>query len=212
MFGKKPTTATVVKQQKRELTKTNRDLLRDQRQLEKQEKALEIEIKKYAKLGQREAAARLAKQLIAVRKQKQRSLGTSSKVTGIGNQMTAMQSNVKMAESLGAATKAMGTMNKQINPQELAKTLQEFEKESTKMGMTEEMMDDTLDDLLGESGDEEEEDAIVNQVLDEIGIEITGKLAAAPQHQSDLSSGSKSKNMSSEDKEIEDMLAKLKAT
>ena len=32
------------------------------------------------------------------------------------------------------------------------------------MGMTEEMMNDTLDDLLTESGDEEEQDAIVNQV------------------------------------------------
>ncbi len=30
--------------------------------------------------------------------------------------------------------------------------------------------------MLGESGDEEEQDAIVNQVLDEIGIEISGKV------------------------------------
>lgn len=37
-------------------------------------------------------------------------------------------------------------------------------------------VNDTLDDILGESGDEEESDAVVNQVLDEIGIEITGKV------------------------------------
>lgn len=37
-------------------------------------------------------------------------------------------------------------------------------------------VDDTLDDILNESGDEEEQDAIVNQVLDEIGIEISGKV------------------------------------
>ena len=30
-------------------------------------------------------------------------------------------------------------MNKQISPQELARTLQDFEKESAKMGMSEEM-------------------------------------------------------------------------
>jgi hypothetical protein len=35
---------------------------------------------------------------------------------------------------------------------------------------------DTLDDILDESGDEEEQDAIVTQVLDEIGIEISGKV------------------------------------
>lgn len=37
-------------------------------------------------------------------------------------------------------------------------------------------VNDTLDDILGESGDEEESDAVVSQVLDEIGIEITGKV------------------------------------
>lgn len=35
---------------------------------------------------------------------------------------------------------------------------------------------DTLDDMLAESGDEEEQDAIMNQVLDEIGVEISGKV------------------------------------
>lgn len=37
-------------------------------------------------------------------------------------------------------------------------------------------MNDTLDDLFEDSGDEEESQDIVNQVLDEIGIEITGKV------------------------------------
>lgn len=37
-------------------------------------------------------------------------------------------------------------------------------------------MNDALDDILAESGDEEEEEGIVNQVLDEIGIEISGKV------------------------------------
>ncbi|CAG7784902.1 unnamed protein product, partial [Allacma fusca] len=42
------------------------------------------------------------------------------------------------------------------------------------MDMTDEMISDTLDDILTESGDEEEEDQIVNQVLDEIGIDLSG--------------------------------------
>ena len=37
-------------------------------------------------------------------------------------------------------------------------------------------MNDTLESVFDESGDEEEQDAIVSQVLDEIGIEITGKV------------------------------------
>lgn len=38
-------------------------------------------------------------------------------------------------------------------------------------------VEDTLNSVLTESGDEEEEDAVVNQVLDEIGIEISGKVS-----------------------------------
>lgn len=37
-------------------------------------------------------------------------------------------------------------------------------------------VNDTLDDILADSGDEEEEDAVVSKVLDEIGIEISGKV------------------------------------
>lgn len=39
-------------------------------------------------------------------------------------------------------------------------------------------VNDTLDDLFEDSGDEEESQDIVNQVLDEIGIEISGKVRA----------------------------------
>ena len=37
-------------------------------------------------------------------------------------------------------------------------------------------MNDALDDILADSDDEAEENAIVSQVLDEIGIEISGKV------------------------------------
>ena len=34
-----------------------------------------------------------------------------------------------------------------------------------------------MDDILNESGDEEESDAVVNQILDEIGIDIGSKVS-----------------------------------
>ena len=71
---------------------------------------------------------------------------------------------------------SLSSMNKVMNPAQLGKTMQEFEKASTKMDMTEEMMNDVLDDILNESGDEEEGESIVQQVLDEIGIDISSKV------------------------------------
>ena len=61
--------------------------------------------------------------------------------------------------------------------------------------------------------DESEEQAVVDKVLDEIGIEISGKLADAPSaHAGTIGDKSKAKSKASDDdKEIEAMLAQLKA-
>jgi len=55
----------------------------------------------------------------------------------------------------------------------------EFEKENMKSEMMQEMMGDAIEDVM--DNDEEEEDRIVNQVLDEIGIDMTGEIPNAPE-------------------------------
>ncbi|XP_076466306.1 charged multivesicular body protein 2b-like [Babylonia areolata] len=179
-FSKKPTVEQQMRGNDRVLRRQQRDLERDRTSLEKEEKKLEMEIKKAAKQGNKQAATILAKQLVALRKQRTKSYAAGSKIQAIGNQQKMMHSNMKMAKAMGTTTKTMTEMNKVMDPQKTMQVMQEFEKQSTKMGMTEEMINDTLDDILAESGDEEEEDAIVNQVLDEIGIEITDKMVNAP--------------------------------
>lgn len=207
-FSKKPTVEQQLRQNDRTIRKTQRDLERDRSKLEQEEKKLEIEIKKAAKQGNKQACTVLAKQLVNLRKQKTKSYAVGSKVGAIGNQQKLMHSNMKMAGAMGTTTKTMQQMNKVMDPQKTAKMMQEFERENAKMGMTEEMISDTLDDILTESGDEEEQDAIVNQVLDEIGIEISGKIADAPSaHRGKLGESSKSKVT---DDDIERQLAALK--
>lgn len=91
-------------------------------------------------------------------------------------QTKVMGANVKLAGAMTTATQSMTAMNKVMKPEQLNKTMQEFGKATAKMDMTEEMMNDALDDILNESGDEEACDSIVNQVLDEIGIDISSKV------------------------------------
>merc|ERR1712066_637175 len=77
-------------------------------------------------------------------------------------------------------TKAMMNMNKHMKLPEIQKIMQEFEKQSEIMDMKEEMMSDVIDDVLGDEEDEEEGDAIVSQVLDELGLQLTDQMAAVP--------------------------------
>jgi len=197
-----------MRQNDRQLKHTQRDLDRDRRELDRQEKSLELEIKKMAREGNRQACQVLAKQLVNLRKQRTKSFGMSAKVSAIGSQSKAMQSNVRMAGAMKTTTNAMVQMNKSMNPMKIAKDMQEFEKQNTKMEMSEELIGDTLDNILEESGDEEESDRIVNQVLDEIGIEIAGKMPSAARSQVGEASSSKSKGLS--DADIERMLENLK--
>jgi division protein CdvB (Snf7/Vps24/ESCRT-III family) len=77
-----------------------------------------------------------------------------------------------MSEAMRGATKAMGSMNRQMNLPKIQQIMMEFEKESELMDMKDEMMGDAIDDAMEEEDDEEESDEIVSKVLDEIGINI----------------------------------------
>uniref|UniRef100_A0A8C5BCM5 Charged multivesicular body protein 2Ba n=1 Tax=Gadus morhua TaxID=8049 RepID=A0A8C5BCM5_GADMO len=173
---KKKTADDLIKEQTKELRGTQRQITRDRTALEKQEKQMEAEIKKMAKSGNREACKILAKQLVQLRKQKNRTYAVSSKVTSMSTQAKVMNSQMKMAGAMATTAKTMQAVNKKMDPQKTLKTMQDFQKENMKMGMTEEMINDTLDEIFDASGDEEESQDIVNQVLDEIGIEISGKV------------------------------------
>lgn len=74
-------------------------------------------------------------------------------------------------QSMKGATALLGSMNRQMNLPALQRIAMEFEKENDIMDQRQEMMDDAIDDVTGLE-DEEEGEEVVNQVLDEIGIDL----------------------------------------
>ncbi|XP_062831041.1 charged multivesicular body protein 2b isoform X1 [Anolis carolinensis] len=199
----------IIKEQNKELRGTQRAIVRDRAALERQEKQLELEIKKMAKTGNKEACKVLAKQLVQLRKQKTRTYAVSSKVTSMSTQTKLMNSQMKMAGAMSTTAKTMQAVNKKMDPQKTLQTMQNFQKENMKMEMTEEMINDTLDDIFNDSDEEQESQDIVNQVLDEIGIEISGKMAKAPSAARGMPSASTSQSATISDEEIERQLKAL---
>lgn len=69
-------------------------------------------------------------------------------------------------------------MNKSMNIMSVQKILQEFERESGAMDMKDEIMSDTIEDAIGEDAlddgatENEESDAILREVLDQIGLDV----------------------------------------
>lgn len=76
----------------------------------------------------------------------------------------------------------MGTMNRTMNLPAMQKIMREFERESATMDMKDEMMGDAVDEAMDDDaegvGEEEEGDAILKEVLDEIGVGLGQQVSA----------------------------------
>ena len=86
-----------------------------------------------------------------------------------------------MADAMKGVTKAMVKMNKKVNMPGLQKVMREFMKENERADLTQEMIGDTLDDAMEEEGSAEQEDLIVGQVLEELGVNMGQELGMAPE-------------------------------
>merc|ERR1712238_184236 len=84
------------------------------------------------------------------------------------------------ADAMKSTTSAMVKMNKAVDPAAMNKMMIEFEKENMKSEIMQEMMGEMMDDAMEQDGDEEDEDKIVSQVLDEIGISFGEEIPDAP--------------------------------
>uniref|UniRef100_A0A1I8IJL8 Charged multivesicular body protein 2a n=1 Tax=Macrostomum lignano TaxID=282301 RepID=A0A1I8IJL8_9PLAT len=98
-------------------------------------------------------------------------------IQAISLKIQTLRSTNQMAQAMKGVTKTMQRMNKTMNLPQLQQIMAQFEKESEIMDMKEEMMSDAIDDAIGGDEDEEETEAVVTKVLDELGIELTGELA-----------------------------------
>ncbi|CAG8685001.1 charged multivesicular body protein 2a [Gigaspora rosea] len=180
LFGRKKTPAELLRQHQRALQKAQREMDREKAKLDIAEKKLIADIKKSAKANQMSACKIMAKDLVRTRRYSQKFQAMKTQLQAVSLRIQTLRSNQQMSEAMKGATRAMKSMNRQMNLPAMQKIMMEFEKESEIMDMKEEMMNDVIDDTMAEEEDEEESDVIVNQVLDEIGISLDQSLVDTP--------------------------------
>lgn len=84
-----------------------------------------------------------------------------------------------MMQSMKGATRILGSMNRSMNLPALQRIAMEFERENEMMDQRQEMMDDAVDDAMGVD-DEAEGDEVVEQVLEEIGVDLRQAVSTPP--------------------------------
>ncbi|KAI5841343.1 Snf7-domain-containing protein [Morchella snyderi] len=178
-FGRRQTPAERLRKHQRALEKAQRELDRERMKLEQQEKKLIVDIKRSAKNNQMGACKIQAKDLVRTRNYIQKFYQMKTQLQAVSLRIQTVRSNEQMMQSMKGATSLLGSMNRSMNLPALQRIAMDFERENDIMEQRQEMMDDAIDDVTG-LDDEMESDEIVNQVLDEIGVEMNHSLGETP--------------------------------
>lgn len=147
-----------------------------------QEKKLIADIKKSAKNGQVAAAKVQAKDLVRTKNYIQKFDNMKTQLQAISLRIQAVRSSDQMTRSMREATVLLAGMNRSMNLPQLQRISMEFEKQNDLMDQRQEFMDESIDNVMGDELDEDEEaEEIVNKVLDEIGVDLNAQLQDTPQ-------------------------------
>ena len=152
---------------------------RELRELDRQEKQVTLELKQRAKMisnSKDPALAALAKQLVQVRKQKEKLLTAKAQIGAVGMHATSMASQVAAASAIGSVTGAMAVANNAMYVKATTKILHEFQRENERLEVKQEMMDEALMDAFDNEEVEEEAENLTNQVLAELGVELDSQM------------------------------------
>jgi len=174
LFGKKPTTEEIVKKWKRELKREDRNLDKNIRSIELEEQKLKRSIKELAKKGDKQnlqSAKALAKELIRSRKAKERIYKSKAQLNSVSMQLTQNLSMIKMSGMLQRSTQIMGAMNNLIRLPQLNQVMMTMAKEMEKAGLIEEVMDNVMEDDEVDEEADQELDKIVEETL--LGVKST---------------------------------------
>mmetsp|Transcript_23402 Transcript_23402/g.37452 ORF Transcript_23402/g.37452 Transcript_23402/m.37452 type:complete len:218 (+) Transcript_23402:35-688(+) len=178
IFGEKKTVKQIIREQKRINNRSIREIARELNKIKKEEQKNQIEMKRLAKQGQMTAVRHLAKDIVRMRQTQTNFIKLKSELQSLSHSMDAMQANKQLVQSMKNVSKIMPVINKQIKLPELTRVLRQFDEETTKQQLKQELIDDAMNDVL--DNDEDAEDELVSRVLDEIGIEMDSNLQNAP--------------------------------
>jgi len=191
LFGRRKTPQELLRQNQRALNKAVRELERERLKLEASEKKIIADIKKMAKLNQMDSVRVMAKDLVRTRQHVKKFIMMKANIQAVALKVQTLKSQDAMAQAMKGVTRAMKSMNQQLNLPQIQMIMNEFEKQTDIMDMKEEMMGETIDDAMGTADDETETEQVVQQVLDELGIQMADTILNLPAANGDLAVSSK---------------------
>jgi division protein CdvB (Snf7/Vps24/ESCRT-III family) len=197
-----PTVKEQVKDTKRTVDRGQRQVQRDIGELDREEARVTLQLKSAAKAGRDAEVKILAKQVVQIRKQKERMTNMKAQMGTIKTNAAMMGATHTMTEAMAKTSKTTAAMNKQMNPAKMQSQIREMGLQMQTADLSSEMMDDAMDAMFDD--DEGVSDEIVRETLEKIGVDTAAALGSAPSKPI-----KSSQEATMEDDEVEETMRRL---
>eukprot|EP01084_Bolivina_argentea_P161314 280841_1 len=179
LFGSRPNPGKLKqehRQYKRQINKSIRAIDREIRRHQREQKKAKNETQRLAKQNQPTAVKHLCKDIIRFQQNEQQLIKLKANLRSLQAQMN-YTTEIKQASLKPTYTCYQSLKTKSvINLPELESIFTKFKMDESKQGMMYEMIDECMDDTMGNDDDEEAEELMQN-ILDEIGINMNQELS-----------------------------------
>mmetsp|Transcript_17088 Transcript_17088/g.51069 ORF Transcript_17088/g.51069 Transcript_17088/m.51069 type:complete len:228 (-) Transcript_17088:4012-4695(-) len=209
VFKKKPEPRELVRKWQGMLRTETRHLDTQIREISREEKMAQKQIKEAAKRGDMQSAKLLAREVVRTRKAVTQLYTNKAHMIAMGTQLQQQLAMVKVAGTLNKSSEVMKLVNDMMKASKLNQTMMEMSREMMKAGLIDEMMSDAIDDAVDGEDVEQETDAEVDKVLQEIAGDTMSQLADAPKARREQQQVTEEEE--GEDAEDEDLRARLAA-
>jgi division protein CdvB (Snf7/Vps24/ESCRT-III family) len=152
---------------KREMRRIDRDVMG----MANSEKKTVLEIKKLAAKKEMSSVKILAKELVMLRRSRDRMILTKTQLNSISNQLTQQVALTKLSNCFEKSAEVMQAMNKIINVPEVHEIMSQMGKEMENMGLIEGIMGDAIDETLADIETEEQSELEIRKLLEELAID-----------------------------------------
>ena len=147
---------------------------REAKKLERERKKMLTQIKKLAEKGQTTGAKMMAKDIVRAKNQQQKLEQFVGQLNAVSLRIGSCASLNELGDAMANCAKAMTLVSSKLDAKKLAHMAKEIAKQDMQLDMKSDMMSEILDSL--DEGNEEEEEAIYNQVLQEAGVHLAEQL------------------------------------
>jgi len=157
---------------------TAKQLARQSKKCEKEEKEEKLKLKKAIEKGNMDGARIYGQNAIRQKNQSLNYLRLSSRVDAVASKVESAIRMKTVTKSMGAIVRGMDKVMQSMDLEKISHTMDEFERQFENMDIATEAVEGAINQTTTLATPQEEVDSLIQQVADEHGLELSGKLAA----------------------------------